>query len=42
MFVWAMHHLFLQVSSITKEESDSLNQSHQDENSDKDKLVVVR
>lgn len=36
-----MNHLFLQVPSITEKESNSLDQSHQDENSDEDELVVV-
>ncbi len=39
--VWVMHHLFLQVPSITEKESNGLDQRHQDENSDKDELVVV-
>lgn len=34
-------YFFLQVPSITKVESDGLNQSHHDQNSDKDELVVV-
>lgn len=36
-----MRHLFLQVPSITEKESNGLDQSHQDENSDQDELVVV-
>lgn len=39
MFV--THDLFVQVPSITKKESNSLDQSHQDENGDEDELVVV-
>ena len=36
-----MHHLLLQVPSITEIKSNGLNQSHQDENRHKDELVVV-
>jgi len=36
-----MRNLFLQVPRITEEESNRLDQSHQDENGDEDELVVV-
>lgn len=42
LLVRARTHLFLQVPSITQIKSDDLDQSHQDENGDEDKLVVVR
>lgn len=40
--VWEVSHLLLQVPSITKIKSDGLNQRHQQQNSHKDELVVVR
>lgn len=36
-----MQHLLLQVPSITKKESDRLNQGHQDEDGNEDEFIGV-
>lgn len=35
-------HLFLEIPSIAQKQPDSFDQSHQNEHSDQDKLVIVR